>query len=578
MTSPKYIIYSLSISENGKKISFEDHYEPIVDRWYIAGEEQASKVFIGPEVAYRKCSICSKNEPQVSFKTESHIIPASLGNRIFFSNEECDECNERFANSCEEQLALMTEPERALYQLPTRGKPPSWTLPGESKQFSFDPNYGIQMTINDPNGSLRMTHLEDQKTIKIAGPAKPYSPVGAIKSLIKTCWLFMPEAHRNNHEYLRSILLNDLTVAPFRYIVAHLPDWNSRLVSFKVYTRKSRSELPALILELTVAHQKIIWAAPDIDKNTFSQFPIPPIRARPEAPPPSITEFKIPSLDHVIDRRSASFDFTYSSLVQLDENQKVNSIKKRVSLAPKRNSQLVTLMIATETRTAKIENMYYRKANQLSSNPTISLSNTYPFRLKITNGLGDTASLKYECKPSGRPLTDVATALDCVDLIANHDPEITILNSHGQVLLSFPCKNGVPTSFDFEFNLLNMLSEISDFWSLELKYPTMPPTDSELDDIYYLHSILTEKNLPQGSGKLSATVTDLEALNKIENQTFVTTIIARTLEFSILGIKLTAPRHEIDFLNCQIERLEKEADGWKVEIKYDGQKYKLIHI
>lgn len=45
----------------------------------------------------RKCLWCGRNEPQVSFETDAHIVPQSIGGKVL-SNNECDECNAYFGS------------------------------------------------------------------------------------------------------------------------------------------------------------------------------------------------------------------------------------------------------------------------------------------------------------------------------------------------------------------------------------------------------------------------------------------------------------------------------------------------
>ena len=52
----------------------------------------------------RKCRYCGKRMPETCFKKDSHTISKSLGNIRFFTNDECDGCNELFGKEIEQEF------------------------------------------------------------------------------------------------------------------------------------------------------------------------------------------------------------------------------------------------------------------------------------------------------------------------------------------------------------------------------------------------------------------------------------------------------------------------------------------
>ena len=116
---------------NLKKIAFYDkHYQiaiclPLVSKTPI-------KLCDNENVGERKCRFCGKSKPEVSFRNTAHAIPEFLGNKSLISMNECDICNEFFANEYEDHLAKWFGPARSLCQM--RGK--KGTPKYKSKEFT----------------------------------------------------------------------------------------------------------------------------------------------------------------------------------------------------------------------------------------------------------------------------------------------------------------------------------------------------------------------------------------------------------------------------------------------------------
>lgn len=87
----------------------------------------------------RKCRYFDLSMPKVSFKNDAHMIPEMLGNKSFFSDFECDSCNELFG-TYEDHFAKLLEPYRTLYEV--RGK--------RNKIPTFQPiKENIRMEVHD---------------------------------------------------------------------------------------------------------------------------------------------------------------------------------------------------------------------------------------------------------------------------------------------------------------------------------------------------------------------------------------------------------------------------------------------
>ncbi len=52
----------------------------------------------------RICRYCGKRMPETTFKKDAHTISNSLGNILFFTNDECDKCNTSFGAGIEQEF------------------------------------------------------------------------------------------------------------------------------------------------------------------------------------------------------------------------------------------------------------------------------------------------------------------------------------------------------------------------------------------------------------------------------------------------------------------------------------------
>jgi hypothetical protein len=72
--------------------TFADVYQPLLNITYSLRHEKPHPVFVpDSEAKPQRCALCGFTEPKVTFKELSHLVSAALGNRRWFSREECDD-------------------------------------------------------------------------------------------------------------------------------------------------------------------------------------------------------------------------------------------------------------------------------------------------------------------------------------------------------------------------------------------------------------------------------------------------------------------------------------------------------
>ena len=79
------------------------------------------------------CRFCRKSKPEVSFRSDAHAIPESLGNKSLFTNYECDRCNQFFGRGIENDFGTWSNIKRY-------GNAPDYVL--EKNRFQFEVKQG----------------------------------------------------------------------------------------------------------------------------------------------------------------------------------------------------------------------------------------------------------------------------------------------------------------------------------------------------------------------------------------------------------------------------------------------------
>lgn len=128
----------------------------------------------------RECRFCGRTETEVKFKNDAHIIPELLGNKHFISNYECDECNQKFADTLENNLGNFLSFYRAVTQMPGKRGIPKYKKNG-SKIQTKDGKLMVSTTIGKEIVKIDQVN----KKVHIEVECEPYIPIGVYKCFYK---------------------------------------------------------------------------------------------------------------------------------------------------------------------------------------------------------------------------------------------------------------------------------------------------------------------------------------------------------------------------------------------------------
>lgn len=96
---------------------------PVIDQGF---GPTSSPIIVDPDFPRGVCRFCEREAGAVTFRKEAHAIPAALGNKNVISKSECDECNRKYGESIEIDLANFLGPLRTIFGIQGRKGVPTF--------------------------------------------------------------------------------------------------------------------------------------------------------------------------------------------------------------------------------------------------------------------------------------------------------------------------------------------------------------------------------------------------------------------------------------------------------------------
>jgi hypothetical protein len=196
-----------NMSINDRIVFFENHYDLIAGGNYFRGKKR----FIS-DGDVRHCRFCQREEPETTFKNESHAIPECLGNHQLILVDECDKCNAFFSEKLEDHLDKFSKPYRIAGQIPGKRGIPNYKTDNKKSRIEFDNN---SFTVKSQIGEDFLVVDDKKKEFSIKLHQGPYIPLAVYKALLKIA-MSIVENKRELSAFKQTIdwILNpDLTIS-----------------------------------------------------------------------------------------------------------------------------------------------------------------------------------------------------------------------------------------------------------------------------------------------------------------------------------------------------------------------------
>jgi len=133
----------------------------------------------------RICRFCGKSYPEVKFSKIAHLFPESLGNKVHFSDFECDNCNYKFGLH-ENDFSNFLGPYRTISEIPKKGGYPKFKSRKEEMKIEQVEKNIIDVNISEQNNNNNISYSRDGEILRIQAEGNPYKPINIFKCLLKT--------------------------------------------------------------------------------------------------------------------------------------------------------------------------------------------------------------------------------------------------------------------------------------------------------------------------------------------------------------------------------------------------------
>lgn len=226
---------------------------------YIFGDKRIS--FRDSDKKERVCRFCGKSFPTVHFRNKSHAISESLGNKLLFCNEECDECNEKFGKGIERDLFSIYHLHLAING--KRGKYGQRNLKGKSIEVD-NKNGGSVLFKSD-----KCIDYIDNLNSQIKEPTLSYIPQNIYKCISKFAISLIDKEHlprlAKTIEWVTSDeMYKKLPPIWFKQTAMH----DQPLIYIYVKKESENKEMPEFIINLFVVNTEYLFTFPYVD-NLF---------------------------------------------------------------------------------------------------------------------------------------------------------------------------------------------------------------------------------------------------------------------------------------------------------------------
>lgn len=469
---------------------FFKHYDLEVNAYYRIDDKKPKRTWTGSGQE-RICALCDRKKPEVTFNSESHTLPAGLGNNKYFSNEECDSCNDMYSEEMEGALASMLGFYRTIKGVRGRKKggqgskrnerkihTPIMKLKDEGEIYFDEVDQTVKMIISE-NGEYKLE--KGTKSLKVKVPVPKYKPGKAFVSLFKSIWLLMKEDQRAKNSLFKEFLTGKKDAEEFAFYSIFVPGTGHPIVELNLFRRKDpNGSTPLHVMSFSFLNHVLIWTSSDSRLPVFP--PLDFFEGNLKDSKITMRQYTLPNLDHEFGGKDEEHEFGFNHLVE----GKPNEIE---SMAQKRPRQ--EFIAPNAIVTAKFNE------TEIQCRIRIERFDNECFSFRLSGGQLGAELFFEEFKKYDKLNTAFTVALTSVeikDAIKTIEFLIQTSTSHGNlVLIGLDGNNKFFEAHDFNINidpeilnkwlnLAKLIDAINDEYGFELRYPPKI-SDDELHDL-----------------------------------------------------------------------------------------------
>lgn len=230
-------------------LNFVQSYRPITSHAFTYGDSR--QVMLGQSGDAQVCTLCGRSRPQTTFRSVAHLIPESLGNKNLKTREECDDCNSKFGNSQENELASLLRPELALARIPGKGGPPKHSL-GSGRAFvgGSRRHEPITVAVKEDDPSVQVQYTAEGLTLVV--PGVTFRPMGAMRSLARIAWHLLGRERQGRHQALREWIRSEVDSGAMSLYHLFIPGYGLSSVGAVVWEHQDpAADIPLVVMVFT---------------------------------------------------------------------------------------------------------------------------------------------------------------------------------------------------------------------------------------------------------------------------------------------------------------------------------------
>ncbi len=220
-----------------------------------------------PDKQKRVCRYCHRSMPEVSFKKVAHTISEALGNKSIKTNDECDECNQFFGDTIEQDFLSIFDVPRLFYGIKNKNGIPHKFV-GENYTIEKDDLGDFKIRYRMKDGEHVPTEEDVLKGIKLT-PKRSFPEQNIYKALCKYVYGVLDEETLKSFERTRKWLLGDSIETKLPKLFRFCHPKVVKHPKIIVYVRKpeARKDLPHVAAELRIANIAFVVILPFSDKD-----------------------------------------------------------------------------------------------------------------------------------------------------------------------------------------------------------------------------------------------------------------------------------------------------------------------
>lgn len=470
---------------------FFKHYDLEVNAYYRIDDKRPNRENYGPS-SEKVCAICNRKKPEVTFKTESHILPAGLGNNKYFSNEECDSCNSDFSEEHEGSLATMLGFYRAVRGVRGRKKggagskrndrkihTPILKLKDEGEIYYDEVEQTVKMVMGE-NGDYQIE--KGEKSLKIKIPVPKYKPGLTFVSLFKSVWLLMSEQQRAECTELKEFLDGSKDNLKLPYYSLFVPGTGHPIVELNLYKRKKvDGTTPKFVLTFSFLNHVLIWCSTDSDSPVFP--PLDFLESNLKGSQVTMRKYDLPNLHYEFGGTDEQHEFGFENIVE----GKPEEIDDLASTSPRREyvapNAIITARFAGESIKCRIRierfdnDCFSFKLSGAEFGAEIFFEEFKKFN-KINTG--------FSLNLTSVEIKDAIKTVNFIKHVKGHDGNLELLGlQDGSIFFEahdFNFNNIADETIEKWLNLSRLIDVINDEYGFDLRYPANI-RDDELHDL-----------------------------------------------------------------------------------------------